>query len=210
MAVSRDLTEGLTRALLLANLLYSRRAVSLKTIMETCGLPERSAYRYINRLSEANIPVYYDRDARLYRIAPEGGFHPCLFDDQETFVILLAVRVLRAAAGERYGGTLAEIERKIICCAQQPLEELLPVVETRLCGIGLETDLSDFITASLISAAIELRCCFEVECGGSQGRRSIKFERPSLVFDKDWRLEDGGGDAQKRPRLDEIELVRWL
>jgi predicted DNA-binding transcriptional regulator YafY len=210
MSVSRDLTEGLNRALLLANLLYSRRAVSLKTIMETCGLPERSAYRYINRLSEANVPIHYDRDARLYRLAEGSGFRPDLFVDQELFLIVLALRVLRSVAGDGYGVALCEIERKLVACAELPLEKLLPLIESRLSGLNLDSDLSEFLTASLISAAIELRCCFDVECGDGDNRCRIAFEKPALVFDQDWRVQEGGKDGGEAPRLRDIGLVRWV
>lgn len=210
MSGTRDLIDGLSRALLLANLLYSRRAVSLKTIMETCGLPERSAYRYLNRLSEANVPIHYDRDARLYRLAAASSFRPDLFLDQEVFLILLALRVLRAVVSDEYGTVLIEIERKLICCAQQPLEKVLPVVESRLNRLDLNASLSEFLTAVLVTAAVELRCCFEAECGDGRSRRSIRFDQPTLVFDQDWWIQEGGDSRSEALRLSDIGQVRWI
>ncbi|MBK7143327.1 MAG: hypothetical protein IPH75_14730 [bacterium] len=46
-----------------------RRAVSLKMIRETCGIPRRTAFRYLNAISEANIPIYFDRERGGYCLA---------------------------------------------------------------------------------------------------------------------------------------------
>ncbi len=177
--------------------------------METCGLPERSAYRYINRLSEANVPIHYDREARLYRLAGGSAFRPDLFESQEAFLLLLAIRVLRAVAGHGYRGILSEIERKLICCAEQPLEKVLPIVESRLKRLDLDADLSEFLTATLVSAAVELHCCLEVERHDAESGGRMKFENPSLIFDKDWKVQEGGNERSEAPRLRDISLVRW-
>ena len=60
---------ALEKLFLLVNMLYTRRSVSVGTIMHDCSVSRRTVFRYIRTLSEANVPVYYDKDVRGYRSA---------------------------------------------------------------------------------------------------------------------------------------------
>jgi len=62
------------RLLHILNLLRSRRNLNAANLAEDCGVTERSIYRDIISLSEANIPIYYDRG---YKMA-SGNFLPPL------------------------------------------------------------------------------------------------------------------------------------
>ncbi len=52
----------------LLRLLQEKKTVSLRTIMEVCNISERTVYRYIKNLNDANVPVYYDSRRGGYRI----------------------------------------------------------------------------------------------------------------------------------------------
>jgi len=48
------------RLLLILNLIRARKNLSAKDLARECGVSERTIYRDINAISEANIPIYYD------------------------------------------------------------------------------------------------------------------------------------------------------
>ena len=58
----------LKRVLRLINLLTYRQQVTLDTIKKACDIPERTAYRYLRDISEANFPVFFDRETHSYRL----------------------------------------------------------------------------------------------------------------------------------------------
>ncbi|MDF1545465.1 MAG: YafY family protein [bacterium] len=68
------------RLLYILNLLRSRRNLNAARIAEECGVTERSIYRDILALSEANIPIYYDRG---YKLASQNFLPPLNFDLEE-------------------------------------------------------------------------------------------------------------------------------
>jgi predicted DNA-binding transcriptional regulator YafY len=52
----------------LLRLLQEKKIVSLESIMEACNVSERTVYRYIKNLHDANVPIYYDRRKGGYMI----------------------------------------------------------------------------------------------------------------------------------------------
>jgi predicted DNA-binding transcriptional regulator YafY len=68
------------RLLFILNLLRSRRNLNAARIAGECGVTERTIYRDIISLSEANIPIYYDRG---YKYASDNFLPPLNFDVDE-------------------------------------------------------------------------------------------------------------------------------
>jgi hypothetical protein len=60
--------SALNQLIVIVNLLYKRRCVSIKTIREICGISDRTAYRYIDKISRAGIPLYYDKNLGGYTL----------------------------------------------------------------------------------------------------------------------------------------------
>ena len=68
------------RLLYILNLLRSRKNLNARNIAEECGVTERSIYRDILSLSEANVPIYYDCG---YKLASDNFLPPLNFDFDE-------------------------------------------------------------------------------------------------------------------------------
>ncbi len=76
------------RLLYILNLLRSRKNLNAEKIALECGVTERSIYRDIISLSEANIPIYYDNG---YKLASENFLPPLNFTSEEYQFLKLAL-----------------------------------------------------------------------------------------------------------------------
>ena len=68
------------RLLYILNLLRSRKTLNAARLAEECGVTERSIYRDIISLSEANVPIYYDNG---YKLATDNFLPPLNFTIEE-------------------------------------------------------------------------------------------------------------------------------
>lgn len=75
------------RLLYILNLLRSRRNLNAGMLAAECGVTERTIYRDIVALSDANIPIYYDKG---YKYA-SGNFLPPLNFNIDEYIILKTV-----------------------------------------------------------------------------------------------------------------------
>jgi len=76
------------RLLYILNLLRSRKTLNAARLAEECQVTERSIYRDIISLSEANIPIYYDRG---YKLASDNFLPPLNFTFEEYRCLKLAL-----------------------------------------------------------------------------------------------------------------------
>ena len=76
------------RLLYVLNLLRSRKSLNAARLAEECGVTERSIYRDIISLSEANVPIYYDNG---YKLASGNFLPPLNFSFEEYSCLKLAL-----------------------------------------------------------------------------------------------------------------------
>src|SRR3990172_6750233 len=76
------------RLLYILNVLRSRRAVNAARLDEECAVTERSIYRDIIALSEANVPIYYDHG---YKLTSDNFLPPLNFTLEEYQALQLAI-----------------------------------------------------------------------------------------------------------------------
>ena len=209
---TRDLQEGLHRIFLLVNLLYSRRIVSMKTIREVCGLPERTAYRYLNIISQANIPVYYDRQAGGYRVRREGHVAAVSFTSQESAILLMLLRLLWRSVCDCYRPQIREAETKILLLSADSVEEILPEVDHYLDKTWPDVNLPDYLTSILLSRGLTTSRRIRVSAEDADGeKRMVELENPSLEYRDGWYIvENRDSEQHRRLLLAQIESVELL
>jgi len=76
------------RLLYVLNVLRSRRTMNAARLAQECGVTERSIYRDIISLSEANVPIYYDNG---YKLASDNFLPPLNFNLEEYSCLRLAL-----------------------------------------------------------------------------------------------------------------------
>ena len=76
------------RLLFILNLLRTRKNFNAARLAEECGVTERTIYRDIISLSEANIPIYYDKG---YKYASDNFLPPLNFKIEEYLALKTAL-----------------------------------------------------------------------------------------------------------------------
>jgi predicted DNA-binding transcriptional regulator YafY len=76
------------RLLYILNLLRTRKNLNAARLAEECGVTERTIYRDIISLSEANIPIYYDKG---YKYASDNFLPPLNFNIDEYLALKTAL-----------------------------------------------------------------------------------------------------------------------
>jgi len=98
------------RLLYILNLLRARRNLNAARLAAECGVTERSIYRDIISLSEANIPIYYDNG---YRLASDNFLPPLNFDYEEYNCLKLALDSSPLSATDRFAEVIKRIRAKV-------------------------------------------------------------------------------------------------
>jgi len=98
------------RLLYILNLLRSRRNLNARMLAEECGVTERSIYRDIVSLSEANIPIYYDNG---YKLASGNFLPPLNFSFDEYHCLKLTLESTPLARTAKYRRLINQIRTKV-------------------------------------------------------------------------------------------------
>lgn len=98
------------RLLYILNLLRSRKTLNAARIAEECQVTERSIYRDIISLSEANIPIYYDRG---YKLASDNFLPPLNFTFEEYRCLKLCLESTPLARVGEHASLLRQIKAKV-------------------------------------------------------------------------------------------------
>jgi len=98
------------RLLYILNLLRARRNLNARKLAEECGVTERSIYRDIVALSEANVPIYYDNG---YKLASGNFLPPLNFDFDEYHSLKLALDSSPLSRTAKYQAALRRVKAKV-------------------------------------------------------------------------------------------------
>ncbi len=108
------------RLLYILNLLRTRRNLNAASLARECGVTERSIYRDIIALSEANVPIYYDNG---YKLATDNFLPPLNFDFDEYNCLRMALDSSPLAKTSKYAPLLKKVRAKIEANLSQSVKE---------------------------------------------------------------------------------------
>lgn len=193
--------KKLDKILMMLNLFYTRKLVPMDTIQRVCGIPERTAYRYINTLSEADIPIYYDRDSRAYRLNRDECVEVGNLDINEQVLLVLALRIVSNTLPDAYRSDVDRLSRKMFSRLSLPMEEVWHALGRTL----RETDLNQpqmgrmVTTAMVLAAMLANRRLRMVRRDDAESNSPCEIEEPSIVFGNSWCLVDRSRDGHQTP-----------
>jgi predicted DNA-binding transcriptional regulator YafY len=200
-----------TRVLQLINLLVSRDTVTIENIETTCGIPERTIYRYLNWISEANIPVYYDKAVHGYRLARSRRVN---FDDlslHQAVILVTALKAVLAHVDSGYREDIDDILSKVIVRLTVPIEEIIPSEGANAPVLRRDPDYSALFTTALLSVAIakgnRINLAIHADNGDIVAR---EIANPRLKFDGDWEVSAGKDTRTAASRLTDVAKVTIL
>ncbi|TGG91681.1 YafY family transcriptional regulator [Natronospirillum operosum] len=134
----------------MTNLIRSRQPLFARTLAEEMGLSVRTIYRYIDDLSAAGIPVYYD-DGQGYRLLDGFELPPLAVTQEEFDALVTGVKLVRSWTGARMSEAAASLLHKMEATARGPALDLLfenvisPVMFERTVEAGYWDSVKDAI-----------------------------------------------------------------
>jgi predicted DNA-binding transcriptional regulator YafY len=154
------------RLLYILNLLRSRRNLNAGMIAEECGVTERTIYRDIVSLSEANIPIYYDNG---YKYASGNFLPPLNFDVDEYITLKTALESSPLYKRGRSRKLIKSIKTKIEACLS-PTVKKKKMFATGTTSIDIKSTLSDSCSERFYAAVED----------GIRLHRTLKLEYNSI------------------------------
>ena len=108
------------RLLFILNLLRTRKNLNAAMIAAECDVTERTIYRDVISISEANVPIYYDRG---YKYASDNFLPPLNFniDEYLTLISILESSPLYKSGLDRK--KIKSIKAKIEACLSQVVKK---------------------------------------------------------------------------------------
>lgn len=175
------------KVLQLISLLTRRQLVTMKDIKTVCGIPERTAYRYLNTISELDIPVFYDREKHGYCLSRTVSYADPQFDADEHVMLQLALALLSERVRTTQSDRIDRLKSKLLAMSPVRIENMLSNLATT--KLSESEDLVPALNELLIHVSINENAELELLVGGKdRPAEKISISRPSLTFDGEWRV----------------------
>lgn len=168
------------RLLFILNLLRSRKNLTAAHLARECGVTERSIYRDLIALSEANVPIYFDRG---YKLASDNFLPPLNFDLREYQCLKTALESSPLAEMKQYRQVLQQIRVKVEASLSQTVKARRPYqpvtthidIETTMQSEAVERYFAD------IEAAIASGTRLEIEYESVESGRVTRTIEPDFI-----------------------------
>lgn len=198
------------RMLRILQLLSHRRVVSLDTIRSSCRIPERTAYRYLNALADANIPVHFDKVRGGYTLAAPVGVQLDDMTLHEIVLLVSALRLVQQQVNMDYREEFDSLITRVISRQQYSLEAFVADAASSMQLPPDGPDLSEEISFALVQAAIAegRKLTIRMERPGNNNQTEVTIDEPRLLFDGGWGVTSLGQEKGTAARLKKIAKIR--
>ncbi len=172
------------RLLYILNLLRSRRNLNAGRLAEECGVTERSIYRDILALSEANIPIYYDNG---YKLASDNFLPPLNFDYDEYLFLRTALESSPLRLTDKYADMARKVQAKVEACLSESVlkrSKFTPIATHIDIASSLVQERGEQFYSVVEQAATEGRC-IEIEYDSIHSGLNTRTVEPYFIIFKD-------------------------
>ncbi len=197
-----------SRLLSILNLLTRRQCASLHEIMDVCGVPERTVYRYLDSLSEAGVPIYFDRESKAYRLANPIAVLSKTLTDTDVVVLATSLLLMRPHLNPRYGNLVETIASKVCAFARINTQDIEASITHDRKDDSKAEDYSTNITAAIIFQAVHDRRHLTIARRTDAGEIvSQSIRNASITFERGWHLRGDGHFGAERIEMKTILSV---
>lgn len=182
--------DNIKKIILLENLFYNREVITREQAYKICGIERRSFFRYLNLLSEINIPIYYDKHVKGYRLSNKHLNKNINFTINETLLMVLGLRNLLKIDSDHFQNEINTLLKKIISSSHFNIEETLEPFDEQINTVKQSKNILDLIISLLIDLAIKNKYSMKVHYCNGKGNQEITIENPGLEFKNNWLLKD--------------------
>jgi predicted DNA-binding transcriptional regulator YafY len=189
----------------IVNLLHNRRYVTSQQIQKLCNVSKRTVYRYLNAISEANIPIRFSQQAGGYVIDQRDSLLLNDLGPEDAVLLLLALKALKQKLQGPYCERIQSLVKKIFVRSSFPIERVWDIVDSRDLNTLSKKELSQFVSSQLVYTSIltnrQLKLLVLNE---PHGERTIRISRPVLHFNHHWVVRDSNTQSSEPFSLDKI------
>ncbi len=200
----------LSRLLLLLNLLQYRQKLSVTDIMRTCRVSRRTAFRYIDALSQSNVPLYHDRSVGGYRLSSPHKIYTDQFTTLDGILLRIALRLIETSASGAYSDAIEQLKSKINTFMPSAVSELVTGLDEQVAASSRPPDTVQLIHSLVLEAAMQLGHSVRVLVNDGNGTSAMHIESPSLQFKEQWSVgsrRKGGKQPVSLTDIKEIVLL---
>jgi predicted DNA-binding transcriptional regulator YafY len=168
------------RLLYILNLLRTRRNLNAASLACECGVTERSIYRDITSLSEANVPIYFDHG---YKLASDNFLPPLNLDFEEYTCLRLALESTPLQKTGAYTRPLKRIRAKIEAGLSDIVKEKqrTTIESTHIdIAVSLERERAE-LYYGLIEEAVRSCRCLEIDYDSIESGRTTRMVEPYFI-----------------------------
>lgn len=181
--------------------------------MSSCGIPERTAYRYLSAISSANIPVYYDREHGGYTLARSVDIRLDDLSLQEIVLLVTSLRLVQQRVNAEYCTELDSLISRVISRQQYSLGVFAADTPTgeSLARDGSDLpDLSEELSFALVQAAIAegRKLTIQLQRSTGKGHVEVTIDEPQLLFDGSWRVSSHDKEKISAACLDQVAKIK--
>jgi predicted DNA-binding transcriptional regulator YafY len=177
------------RLLKILTLIQGSKGWTAQTLSVECGTTERTIYRDMKMLEGADIPYFYDEEAKCYRVHRDFFMPPVQLTLDESLAL--------AALAEHIGGqeqvpftkaaarAIAKIRGQLPSPIQRELEQIEDHVAIKLAAANPPEGSADVYETmrSALSRKLALRCEYE-SLGGSKNGQTFILKPYTLFFNQ--------------------------
>jgi predicted DNA-binding transcriptional regulator YafY len=191
-------------------LLHSRISLSIADIARKFNISERTAFRHIERLSRAGVPVYYDRKLKGYRLLRDMLVKLSDLSLNEAILLLSGLKLLSDCTNDNYKAAINALISKIVASQNIDFEEVWNSV-TAQCGIKTATeDSSSALTNVILQMAIRFNKQAYLEVKNADDNSTLRVRDISLLFEDEMLVRAKRGNVGEDIEMSSILFAQLL
>jgi len=200
--------SSISKAFTIVGLLYNRKRVTIDELKEILDLSERSIYRYMNRLSSANIPVYYDPELQGYTVYDRKEKHYLKLCDNDLIILILSLKALESSLSGEFQDYLNRIKSNIFANSSFPLAKLKEFDQLIDQNSGMLNQ-DEFIDL-IIHAALLFKTNVVIGRKASNSKNSYVLKNLKLRFKERWQLSGIKNHESHEVDKDDIGFIQLI
>ena len=189
------------------HLLMARRMVTLDLIVKECKVSQRTAFRYIGSLEAAGFPL--ERENSGYRLLSRTGALSTL-SPSELSAVYLGVEMLESVLGAEQLEVFRRVKLKLESYVTAEVRQELNTLVQAVAKTDDSRTLREHLIISLLKVAqlqnLKVRL---YHSDSTTGIQISEFNRPTLQFEKEWKLSTEIDSKRHLIRLADIVDIEF-
>lgn len=191
-------------------LLHTRNSVSTAEIAKRFDISQRTAFRHIRRLSQAGLPVYYDRRLKGYRLMRSMLIKLADLNLNEAILLMTALKLLSENTNDNYRIAVNSLITKIISSQNIDFEEIWDSVTAQNIGSNNDHDLSACLTNVILQMAIRFNKPAHLIVKDADGCTPLRVRDISMCFDDEMLVRARRGSDGEEIEVSSIVFAQLL